>query len=126
MNFIAGEVETLNGGTMRFRGKSGVELNLPVAALAPKTGEAITIGVRPEHLRIVEPSKGMLAGEVQIAEHLGGETFLYVTLPTSETIVVEIQGQTSARPGERVGVDFEAGAHHLFSGDGSVVPATPR
>ena len=68
----------------------------------------------------------MLAGEVQIAEHLGGETFLYVALPSGETLVVEIQGQVAARPGERVGIDFEPGAHHLFSADGPIVPSDVR
>ena len=60
----------------------------------------------------------MLTGEVQIAEHLGGETFLYASLPSGETIVVEIQGQSVAKSGERVGIDFDEKAYHLFGGDG--------
>ena len=85
----------------------------------------MTVGIRPEHLQIVEPDKGSLSGEVQIAEHLGGETFLYVALPFGETLVVEVQGQAAARPGERVGIAFEPGAHHLFSADGKVIPQQP-
>jgi len=121
MNFIAGEIGGAKNGEIQFRGKSGLELTLP-AADVPQTGEPMTVGIRPEHLRIVDAERGVLAGEVQIAEHLGGETFLYVTLPSGETLVVEIQGQVAARPGERVGIDFEPGAHHLFSADGSIIP----
>jgi multiple sugar transport system ATP-binding protein len=62
---------------------------------------------------------------VQIAEHLGGETFLYVGLPGGDTLVVEIKGQVATRSGERVGVDFEPGAHHLFASDGSVIRRDP-
>jgi ABC-type sugar transport system ATPase subunit len=102
-----------------------VELRLPANGQSLTAGGAITVGVRPEHLRVVDADKGKLAGEVQIAEHLGGETFLYVGLPTGETIVVEIQGQVSAQPGERVGVDFEPGAHHLFSAEGAVIRENP-
>jgi multiple sugar transport system ATP-binding protein len=120
MNFIAGEVGGSGNGKMQFRGKSGLELSLPVADVSAQKG-GVTVGIRPEHLRIVDADKGMLAGEVQIAEHLGGETFLYVTLPSGETLVVEIQGQVAARPGERVGIDFEPGMHHLFSTNGSIV-----
>jgi ABC-type sugar transport system ATPase subunit len=124
MNFIAGEVRGAGNGEIRFRSRSGVELKLPAAGQPVPSGGPMTVGVRPEHLRVVDVDKGMLAGEVQIAEHLGGETFLYVGLPTGETIVVEIQGQVSARPGERVGVDFEPGAHHLFSSNGAVIRAS--
>ena len=51
----------------------------------------------------------MLTGEVQIAEHLGGETFVYVALPSGETVIVEIKGQAEIRSGERVGIDSGRG-----------------
>jgi multiple sugar transport system ATP-binding protein len=126
MNFIAGEVGATANGEMKFCGRSGVELMLPIAGASPQTGEPVTVGVRPEHLRIVDAEKGMLAGEVQIAEHLGGETFLYIGIPAGETIVVEMQGQGTVRPGERVGINFEPNTHHLFSDDGSVFPVPSR
>ncbi len=121
MNFLDGEVTEVNGAKMTVRGKSGAPIVLPADGALSKAGAPVTVGIRPEHLRIVDPEKGGLAGEVQIAEHLGGETFLYVALPSEETLVVEIRGQAAARPGERVGIDFEPGAHHLFSADGKVI-----
>ena len=66
----------------------------------------------------------MLTGEVQIAEHLGGETFLYVALPSGETIVVEIQGQVRGKSGERVGIDFAPNAYHVFADDGRALTRT--
>jgi ABC-type sugar transport system ATPase subunit len=122
MNFISGAIGRTSNGEMEFRAKSGAQLTLPIAGAIPQTGDTVTVGVRPEHLRIVDPEKGMLSGEVQIAEHLGGETYLYIALPLGETLVVEIQGQVGARPGERVGIDFEPNTHHIFTGDGSVFP----
>ena len=41
----------------------------------------MTVGVRPEHLVPAAPGEGVLRGEVQIAEQLGGETYVYVNLP---------------------------------------------
>ncbi len=121
MNFIAGDLTTSADGAMQFRGKGGLEFTLETAAR--HTGPGITIGVRPEHLSIVEPSAGTLVGEVQIAEHLGGEAFLHVALPNAETLVVEIQGQLAPQAGERVGIALEPRAHHLFSSDGTVIPS---
>jgi multiple sugar transport system ATP-binding protein len=120
MNFLEGEVAGVSGDALTVRGKSGAPFKLPVNGARPETGP-VTIGIRPQHLRIVDPGAGGLSGEVQIAEHLGGETFLYVVLPSEETLVVEVPGQVTAHTGERVGIDFEPGAHHLFSADGKVI-----
>ena len=121
MNLVPGEIAAARDNEVDFRSKGGLRLALPMAGNKARAGEAVTVGVRPEHLRVVDADKGMLSGEVQIAEHLGGETFLYVTPQTGETFVVEIQGQVAARPGERVGIDFEPGVHHFFSADGAVI-----
>ncbi len=126
MNFLEGEVVGVADGRLELRGKEGLPLTLPADGAAPSVGESVTIGIRPEHLNVVDPDKGLLAGEVQIAEHLGGETFLYVALPSGQTIVVEVPGQRSTLSGERVGLDFERSAHHIFASDGNVIAAGAR
>ncbi|MGH6923654.1 MAG: ABC transporter ATP-binding protein [Propylenella sp.] len=120
MNFIESEVAGMANGAMELKGKNGLSFALPASG-APRIGEALTVGIRPEHLEIVDPGDGMLKGEVQIAEHLGGETFLYLALPSGQTLVVEVQGQIATRASERVGIDFKAGAHHLFSASGAAL-----
>jgi multiple sugar transport system ATP-binding protein len=121
MNFLAAEMVSGEGGETRIRGRSGLDLAFPAAGSRRLNQEKVTFGVRPEHLRIVDPQGAMLAGDVQIAEHLGGETFLYVALPSGETLVVEIKGQAAVRSGERVGIDVDAAACHVFGSDGLVI-----
>jgi multiple sugar transport system ATP-binding protein len=94
---------------------------VPIEGDALKPGDKATIGVRPEHLTLADPQAAMLTGEVQIAEHLGGETFLYVSVPSGETVVVEVPGQIATRSGERLGINVPADAYHLFSADGLVL-----
>jgi multiple sugar transport system ATP-binding protein len=120
MNFLAAEM-VAGEGEARIRGRSGLDLAFPAADPRRADQEKVTFGVRPEHLRIADPTSAMLTGEVQIAEHLGGETFLYVSLPSGETIVVEIKGQAAVRSGERVGIDVDASACHVFGGHGLVI-----
>jgi multiple sugar transport system ATP-binding protein len=121
MNFLAAEMVPGEGGETRVRSESGLDLAFPAAGPRQSADENVTFGVRPEHLRIADPADAMLTGEVQIAEHLGGETFLYVSLPSGETIVIEIKGQAAVRSGERVGIGVEASACHVFGGDGLVI-----
>jgi multiple sugar transport system ATP-binding protein len=121
MNFLAAQVETIGDAGISINGKSGFRLTLPVERQHPDAGASLTVGIRPEHLQVVDPSRGKVAGEIQIAEHLGGETFLYVGLASGETVVVEVQGQIAARSGERVGVDFDPAGCHVFAADGRVL-----
>jgi multiple sugar transport system ATP-binding protein len=121
MNFIEGEVAEINGAKMTIRSKSGIPLTIPAESALSRAGAPVTVGIRPEHLRVVDLGDGSLSGEVQIIEHLGGETFLYIALSAEETIVVELQGQVAARPGERLGIDFGPGTHHIFSADGKAI-----
>jgi multiple sugar transport system ATP-binding protein len=123
MNFLEGAVAEAAVGSLTIKSKSGLHLKLRANGGAPQKGVGVTLGIRPEHLRVAAAGEGDLAGEVQIAEHLGGETFLYVALPSGETLVVEIRGQVAANPGERVGIRFEPNAHHLFASDGKVITA---
>jgi multiple sugar transport system ATP-binding protein len=123
MNFIPGEITDAANGQVTFRARSGTNLTLPHAGGLPQAERTVTLGVRPEHLRIADPAASSLSGEVSITEHLGGETFLHVALPAGETIVVEIQGQVATQPGERVGLHVEPGKHHFFAQNGAVVGA---
>ena len=119
MNFLAAEA----GGDGRIRGKSGFDLAVP-SGVELRPGK-VTFGVRPEHLVLADPTNALVSGQVQIAEHLGGETFVYVALPSGETVTVEIRGQAAVKPGETVGIDVQGGAWHVFDSDGRVV-AMPR
>jgi multiple sugar transport system ATP-binding protein len=121
MNFLAAEAVGSSDGHAAVRAECGLQLAPSIAPEALKPGDKATIGVRPEHLTVADPQAAMLTGEVQIAEHLGGETFLYVSLPSGETIVVEVPGQIAAQPGERIGIDLPAG-YHVFAADGLVLP----
>ena len=121
MNFLAAEVAEQEEGSIAISGKSGFRLTTPVQGELPGEGAPLTVGIRPEHLQIADPARSMLVGEVQIAEHLGGETFLYIALHSGEIVVVEVQGQIVARSGERVGVDFDTASCHVFAADGKVL-----
>jgi multiple sugar transport system ATP-binding protein len=124
MNFLKAETLSGDDGNPFVRGPSGIELPLgATSTLQPD--EQVTVGVRPEHLRLVADDEGLLFGEVQIAEHLGGETFVYVALPSGETAVVEIKGQAPVRAGERVAIGVNAVASHVFGADGSVIRRDP-
>jgi multiple sugar transport system ATP-binding protein len=104
-------------------GGSLLELDGPAdVALANATGN-ITVGFRPEALRVGD---GPLQAQIRTVEDLGPEVFVHVA--------VEHQGEnlslTSKMPppfhgelGDRVGLQI-TGTTHLFGGDGSRIAST--
>src|SRR5258706_551534 len=89
----------LSGGQrQRVAGPEGVTVGLPggqavvapVAANGIRPGAKATLGIRPEHLRPAET--GQLAGEVAVAERLGGETYFYLRLPDQPLVVAQAEG----------------------------------
>ncbi len=91
------------------------KMNLITGAEAAKMG-ATTIGVRPEHLEIVE--SGGWTGVVGLSEHLGSDTFLKVATDAVGTINVRAGGEIKLRHGDAVRLSPQAGKVHRFGADG--------
>ena len=87
------------------------------------TSRTLTLGVRPEHLRIVDKRDAALIGEVNLAERLGSETFVYVKTVMG-TMMVKVDGAATCARGELIGLAFDDEALHLFAGDGSRISAS--
>ena len=79
--------------------------------------DATTIGIRPEHIRVV-PAGGAWQGRISHLEQLGSDTFVYVTIEGAEPVTVRIVGQADFEVGAAVGLEADAGHIHRFDKDG--------
>lgn len=124
MNFIQGEIEssdkvvipTLDGKRV-FKFEGEVD--------AKYVGKEITVGVRPQQIRVCRESEGenVIPGEVRIIEFQGDKTILTLTLSDkrrSDAKVV-IPAQEVHREGETVWLYFPPSVIHLFDGEIPVV-----
>lgn len=120
MNFLPGKVTTVDGqktqiGLLGDR-QISVDIETPLQA-----GEEVTLGIRPEHLEPVDEHKAVLSGEVQLAEQLGGETYVYVALPSGETVTLELKGQAKFSTGESLHMGFKDNKFHIFDSNEKAV-----
>ena len=84
-------------------------------------GTRVTLGVRPEALMPVAEGTGVLRGEVQLTEQMGGESFVYVSLPGGQSVTLEIPGQPQIAAGARMDIGVTEGRIHLFGPDEKVL-----
>src|SRR5271157_742396 len=91
----------------RLRGKSAIA--------AP-----VELGVRPEHLALVDPNDPASAfrGAIRIVERLGNATLLYVDTPAGQ-LIVQGEGNLEAKPGQGVGLTLSESDVHLFGASGA-------
>lgn len=119
MNFLSGTVMGVNDSGASIKLTNGATFTVPVQPQLT-TGEAVTLGIRPEHLRLT-PRGGTLQGEVVVAERLGGETYLYLQLEGGETLVVQADGNNTSRLHDRVSVEINGDHCHLFNLQGEAI-----
>ena len=82
------------------------------------TGAPVQLGIRPEHISVRAPDEGQCAGEVDVVEYLGADTFLVVDCGSLGGLTVRISGDARLDPGTRVGLAFESDNCHFFDRSG--------
>ena len=110
MNFLGGTAES--GGVA----VPGLKQTLQTGVALPQAGEAVTVGLRPEH---VEIDLGGDTHQVELTEALGGVSYAYLTCDSGEKMIIEERGDTRSSPGDRVGLRFEQRRVYFFDKDGA-------
>jgi len=124
MNLLPVTVTAADAAGVEVALPSGERLRVPAAAGALRAGEAATLGIRPEALR--PDTAGTLAGEVRMVERLGGLTLLHVMAEGAGDITVQVDGDDATQAHQRVRLQVDAAACHLFDGAGLALPHLVR
>jgi multiple sugar transport system ATP-binding protein len=80
-----------------------------------------SVGLRPEAVTVTAPDAGQVQGQVELIEALGAETLIYVGTGHGAQLVARQSHRTTLHLGDRVGLDIDARAAHLFDAQGRVV-----
>jgi multiple sugar transport system ATP-binding protein len=118
MNVIPAEVLSTDGvGTrLGFGAANSIVLDGAVGPLA--VGQAVNIGIRPEHCELVQDGPADCEAVIDLAEQLGGETYLYCSVPNLAQLTVRQAGQQMKTRGDRIRLDFARDRLHLFDAEG--------
>jgi multiple sugar transport system ATP-binding protein len=95
--------------------------------LAERTGEALTGGLRPEHLRLAPATNRNLAAEVSHVEALGNEQLVTCRLREGSHLVqLRCGPQDAVRPGAAVYLEVDGAGWRLFDPAGEALPLPPE
>ncbi|RZJ01969.1 MAG: sn-glycerol-3-phosphate ABC transporter ATP-binding protein UgpC [Brevundimonas sp.] len=116
MNLIPATLVSAAAKSAVVKTANGDEIKVAVDARAAEVGDAVTLGVRPEHLTVGGKTDSVQA-EVTFAETLGHATFAYARYDDT-ALTVQLPGDVRPKVGHALGLKIPADQAHLFDADG--------
>ncbi|GAA0582930.1 ABC transporter ATP-binding protein [Halomonas salifodinae] len=123
MNFLEVSAPDATAEGVEVTLPGGERCRVPVSGERLASGDALELGIRPEHL--VLDDAGPLEGVIQVIERLGGQTSLYLKMG-DDLITLMADGDVPHRINERVRFGFVPHRAHLFDGQGLALPSLDR
>jgi multiple sugar transport system ATP-binding protein len=123
MNFVSAAARASDGLDAVLDLPGGGEVKLKTrGSLGDQSRSSLELGIRPEHITLSSPDdpRANIGGTVQILEHLGNSTIMYVETKAGQ-IVVQDDGESKIHTGESVGVIFDSSHAHLFAANQQAV-----
>jgi len=121
MNFFTGTVTARQADRLDVSIDGGRQtLSLANRNAGPQAGADCTLGVRPEHLRVVD--QGGLRAVVEATEVLGSETVIHARIEGGEPLTATMRGILEVRPDTTLGFVADEAFIHLFDSDGQAIP----
>lgn len=125
MNFMPATLLSSDANGCRVNASGIGELALPQDAQQLRSGEALTLGIRPEHLCLSEPTDGNCFDIVNV-EYLGNEVYIYLEPKEGSTLLIQrSEAPSQWQEGQQVSLAADWEKVHLFdkSGAALIVPA---
>ncbi|TKC86897.1 sn-glycerol-3-phosphate ABC transporter ATP-binding protein UgpC [Trinickia terrae] len=132
MNFLPAKVASADarGVSVTLDG-TGETVRVAVDGEALRAGQAVTLGVRPEHLELVvggadagaQQEAAVLTRTVSLVEQLGEHSYVHLDQPGGAVLIAKAPGDTRLKHGDAARFAAQAASCHLFTEDGFAVAA---
>ena len=103
----------------------GTQIKAAVDARRAKAGDAVTLGIRPEHLLIGDGSGSSVRTHVRQMERLGESSMLYLDVAQGlPTVTLRLEGYATQAAGQTLDLNVRAEHCHLFDAGGQAFART--
>jgi multiple sugar transport system ATP-binding protein len=120
MNFIPATLAGEEGATAAVRLPDDSIAEVAADVGRARAGAALTLGIRPEHLRLAPAAEGAVAATVALVEYLGDVVLVHLQVAGVDGMLAAKVNAGGAVPAvrSRVGLRFDAGHAYLFDDAG--------
>ena len=119
MNIFSGLITAVEAESVRVQLDGGQEIYADVSPTAStRIGDAVTLGLRAEHIMENTNNSEVFSGKVNIVEHLGEVNFIYATLQNGQDVVVRGHGDNTVHIGDTISLSAPSSAFHVFDANG--------
>ena len=110
----------VDDGSLRLPG--GQRLLAPAALDLAAAGDALSLGVRPDQVRLLaEPTAQALPCTVEVVERLGSDSFVYTAVPGAGPVTVRAAGSDPVAAGDQRWLDLDVSRCHVFADSGQAI-----
>ncbi|GAB6854391.1 ABC transporter ATP-binding protein [Asaia astilbis] len=124
MNFLPVTTRSIDPEGVTVARDRGESLLVPVLPGETASAEALTLGVRPEHI-VIDP-EGDVHGTIRMVERLGALTLLHVTLADDTLLIVQTDGDHGGEIDRPIRLRLQADNCHLFDARGIALTKLTR
>jgi multiple sugar transport system ATP-binding protein len=83
--------------------------------------QGVSLGIRPEHIRVVTDGSAHCRGEVEVVERLGSDTIVYTKVDGWGIVVTRLNGTVGIRIGDAIALAFDMEQIRLFDAAGGAI-----
>jgi multiple sugar transport system ATP-binding protein len=121
MGFLKGKVSGVASTGCEVTLDAGTKINLPFTNAQQSVGDAVTLGIRPEHLELAKEGDCQLKVVADVSERLGSDTYCHVRTASGEALTLRIRGDLASQYGETLNLHLDSTHCHLFDAQGQVI-----
>ena len=121
MGFLKGSVSAVHAGGCEVTLDAGTTISLPFSNAQQSVGDAVTLGIRPEHLNLAQDGDCLLTVIADVSERLGSDTYCHVRTQAGESLTMRIRGDLASQYGETLKLHLDSAHCHLFDVQGQVI-----
>ncbi|MCB1776674.1 MAG: TOBE domain-containing protein, partial [Candidatus Competibacteraceae bacterium] len=119
MNFLPCRLTQIEATHATVTLPDGTMVRAAVDVTDAKPDDAVTLGIRPEHVTLGADVDNTIQAEVAYLEHLGESTFIYTQVQGIENpVILRQEGDVMAKMGDRLTLGLAAHHCHLFNEKG--------
>jgi multiple sugar transport system ATP-binding protein len=125
MNFLSASVVAADAAMVHVRlERGGEDIAVAVDGRALRPGQAVVLGIRPEHLSVAANAPQAIRRKVALVERLGEQTYVHLEQAGGEPLLAKAPGNLAVEAGAELLLGLDPAACHLFLEDGDAVFAT--